>query len=151
MKIWNKLSGFISNLHTSESKELHSEESESFSVRNMLIHGMDHFRSLGSLFLLELEETAEKARVKLVRLLIAAGLLIVGYLILCVFLIALISLWLGFVWASAIVGAIHLIAGGILLYAGIKVKLTPILPATLEEINTDYTCLQIVIKANRNY
>lgn len=151
MKIWDKLSGFIPNSHAAGGETVHLDESESCSVRNMVSQGMDHIRSLGALFLLELEEAAEKARIKLVRMLVAAGLLVVGYLILCAFFVALISLWLDVVWALAIVGAVHFIAGGILLYAGMQVKLAPVLPATLEEINTDYTCLQIAIKENRNY
>lgn len=150
MKIWNRLSAFFAGSPNLESEADSSDESRAYSVRHMLLQGMEHIRALGALFLLELEEAAEKAKIKLVRMVIAAGLLIVGYLILCSFLIALISLWLPLIWALAIIGGIHFIAGGILLYAGMKVKLTPVLPATLEEINTDYTCLQIAIKENRN-
>lgn len=150
MKIWNRLAGFFSSPPSVEDGDGLPEKSATSSVRHMLLQGMDHIRALGALFVLELEEAAEKAKIKLVRMIVAAGLLIVGYLILCVFLIALLYLWIPLVWALAVIGSIHFIAGGILLYAGMKVKLTPVLPATLEEINTDYTCLQIAIKENRN-
>ncbi|MEG2970017.1 MAG: phage holin family protein [Akkermansia sp.] len=151
MSILSKLWGFVSAPASREVDADSPIERETPTLRQTLSQVLDHIRTLATLFVVEVEEAADRAKVKLLRLILAAGLLIVGYLLLCGFAVAVLEIWVGMIGALGILAAIHLITGGIFLYIGLKSKIGPILPSTLDEINTDYTCLQIAIKENRNY
>ncbi len=118
-------------------------------MRRTLLRTVAHAESLLELFRLELGEFGQRQLRRVVFVALGAGLLLVSYLLLCAALCVLLSLWMHPLAAVGIVLAINVLAGGICLVAGLRVRAGPLAPATRQELKTDFQCLKIAIGENR--
>lgn len=120
-------------------------------LASLFAAGADHVAALFSLFLLEASDVVRRLKGKIVCLVVGIFLLFIGYLFACV----LLTMYLkerfdDVILALACVGGAHLLFGVIFLCIGIWKRLGPFAPETIQELKTDYECLQIAIKENKN-
>lgn len=113
--------------------------------------GLDHVHSLFSLFLLEMEEAAERVRNKAVCLAAGVFLLFFTYIFFCVTVTVLLNGWLNsLLMACGVMFLLHVIGVVIAFVTASRIKVGPIAPETRQELQSDYECLQIAIKESRN-
>lgn len=108
-----------------------------------------HVGALSSLFVLELGEYARQARKCAVLAVVAAFLLVVGYVSFCVCAVLWLGPEIGYVPCLALLGGAHLVAGLVVLGCAVRQKPGPLLRDTCEELKTDYECLRMMIEENR--
>ncbi len=121
------------------------------SMSMILSSGLDHVHALFSLFLLELGEAAERLRGKAICLAVGVFLLFFTYIFFCVTVTVLLELWMGsLLLACCIMFALHLVGVVVTFVMASRIKVGPVAPETLQEIQSDYECLQIAIKESRN-
>ncbi len=118
-------------------------------LRRTALDAVAHAESLLELFRHELREFGQRQARRLVLIVAGLGLLMVSYLLFCAALCVLFSLWMHWLAAVAIVFFLNLLAGGIALLVGLRMRVGAPAPATLQELKTDYQCLKIAIGGNR--
>lgn len=117
----------------------------------ILSAGLDHAHSFFSLFLLELGEAAERLRGKAICLAAGVFLLFFTYIFFCITATVLLNIWLhSLLLACTIMFALHLIGVVVAFVLASRIKVGPVAPETLQELQSDYECLQIAIKESRN-
>ena len=79
-------------------------------------------------------------------LLLAAFMAIFGYLFLWCFLTMVMAHFWGIIAGLAVTTGIHLVAAAVALILFSRTHVTPIAPATAEELKTDLSCLQMALK-----
>jgi hypothetical protein len=138
---------------TEESIDVEAETQTSLytALMNGLSAGADHLSALSSLFLVEVGEAGERLRSKFVLLIVAAFVLVVGYLFTCVTLTILLATWIGWLYSALAMALLHLVIGGIALIVGVKRKVGPIAPQTVQELQVDYQCLKIATQESKNF
>lgn len=119
-------------------------------IRNSLAYAKSHAGSLLSLFRLELAEYVAQQRRRVVLFAVAGVALLVGYLLLCVLgvlaLQLLLNSWLA---AVAVVFAINVLVGVVVLCKALRAKPEPLAAATRAELKNDLECLKILL-SNEN-
>ncbi len=146
--IWKK----IKEDHSPSVVDAPVEEEKSFrdSFMSMAEAGMEHIAALASLFLVEADESLQRIKCKAVCLCIGLFLLFFGYVFGFLAVTVLLEGWMGLLWALVSVAGFHLVVGGILLCVAIRKKAGPFAPETVNELKSDYECLQIAIKENKS-
>ncbi len=114
-------------------------------ARHAALDTARHLEALVELFRLELREYGQLQARRMVAIVVGVGLLLVSYLLLCAALCVLLSLWLDWPWAVAIVFFVNFAAGLGLLVYGVKKNPGPLAPATRQELINDLQCLKIAI------
>lgn len=109
---------------------------------------LTHVLALASLLKLELSEASQRLGKKMLLLLI--GCLMAGffYLFLWSLLTAVMAHFWGIIIALAVTTGIHLLMAVVAFILCCKTHVTPIAPATAEELKTDLSCLQMALKKN---
>ncbi len=118
-------------------------------LRRTALGAVTHVESLLELFRLELREFGRRQARRVAAIVLGVGLLLVSYLLFCVVLCVLLSLWMHLLAAVAIVFAINVLAGGTALAVGLRMRAGALAPATMQELKTDFQCLKIAIGENR--
>ncbi len=114
-------------------------------ARHAALDAARHLEALIELFRLELREYGQRQAQRMVAIVAGLGLLLVSYLLLCAALCVLLSLYVDWPWAVAIVFLVNFAAGLGLLVYGVKKNPGPLAPATQQEIKNDFQCLKIAI------
>lgn len=109
-----------------------------------------HLGALCSLLKLELEEAAERLGKKILFLLLAVLTGLFGYLFLWGLLTMIMAHYWGIIIGLAVTTGLHLVAACISLIIFSRIRVAPLAPATMEEIQTDLSCLQLALKKNTN-
>lgn len=120
------------------------------SIKEIFSATKEHFSALGSLLVIELKEASQRLGKKLVLLLITAFMAVIGYLFLWAGIAVYLSEHIGLPWAILSVAIFHFLWAITAFLISNDIKVTPIAPATAEEIKTDVTCLQIALNKNSN-
>ncbi len=109
---------------------------------------LDHIKALSALFTLELNEATGRLKQKLVWLVIAGLMALICYVSLWVLLTLLMAETLEWGWsiAIAVTMVFHLIMAIVAFLQSGKVTISPIAPATQEELQNDLSCLQMALK-----
>ncbi len=118
-------------------------------LRRTALNTVTHAESLLELFRMELHEFGQRQARRVAAIVLGVGLLLVSYLLFCAGLCVLLSLWMDWLPAVAIVFCVNALAGGLSLIIGLKMRVGPLAPATQQELKTDIQCLKIAIGANR--
>ena len=116
------------------------------SLRETGAAALDHVEALAALLKLELEEASKRLGRKMALLLLAAFMAIFGYLFLWCFLTMVMAHFWGIIAGLAVTTGIHLVAAAVALILFSRTHVTPIAPATAEELKTDLSCLQMALK-----
>lgn len=146
--IWNKISGKSGY----EEEEVVIEEKKPLRsiIAGFVESGVEHIVSLGELFSLELQELTGRLKCKIICFLLGFFFMLIAYFCACVALIVFLGRWMDVLWAVLCVCGGHaLIGGGLLLTAALR-KIGPVAPKTTNEIKSDYQCLRLFIKENKN-
>ncbi len=117
-------------------------------VREALLQVSDHLEAVLELFRLELREYGEKQVRRVVALVAGVFFLLCAYVVFCAFACVLLSMWLGWIWAVAVVCLINALLGGAAIVVGLKCKPGPIAPATMQELKDDVQCIKLMLKGN---
>ncbi len=117
-------------------------------AREALLHTSEHLEAVLELFRLELREYGEKQVRRVVALVVGVFLLLCAYAIFCAFACVLLSSWLGWIWAVAVVCLVNALLGAVAIVVGLKCKPGPIAPATLQELKDDVQCIKLMLKGN---
>ena len=110
------------------------------SLRETGAAALDHVEALAALLKLELEEASKRLGRKMALLLLAAFMAIFGFLTM-----VMAHFW-GIIAGLAVTTGIHLVAAAVALILFSRTHVTPIAPATAEELKTDLSCLQMALK-----
>lgn len=94
--------------------------------------------ALAALLKLELEEASKRLGRKMALLLLAAFMAIFGYLFLWCFLTMVMAHFWGIIAGLAVTTGIHLVAAAVALILFSRTHVTPIAPATAEELKRIY-------------
>ncbi len=114
-------------------------------VKEAAARSLSHAGALWQLLQIELQEYATHQVKRVVAVVLGVVLLLFGYLLLCAFACVAAHAWLGsWLLATGLVCVLHLVAGGIILLAGIKSNPGPLAPATRQEIKNDWQCLKLL-------
>ncbi len=117
-------------------------------VREALLQTSDHLEAVLELFRLELREYGEKQARRIAALVAGVFLLLCAYFVFCALLCVLLSSWLGWVWAVAVVCLANALPGVAAVVMGLKCKPGAIAPATLQELKDDVQCIRLMLKGN---
>lgn len=116
------------------------------SLRETGAAALAHVEALAALLKLELEEASKRLGRKMALLLLGAFMVIFGYLFLwCLLTMVMAHFW-GIIAGLAVTTGLHLLAAAIALIFFSRIHVTPIAPATAEELKTDLSCLQMALK-----
>ncbi|MBR5521920.1 MAG: phage holin family protein [Akkermansia sp.] len=118
-------------------------------VREALLQTSNHLEALVELFQVELKEYGEKQARRIAALVVGVFLLLCAYAVFCAFACVLLSSWLGWLWAVAVVCLINVLLGGVALWCGLKCKPGPVAPATMQELKDDVQCIRLMLKENK--
>ncbi len=118
-------------------------------VREVLLQVSDHLEAVLELFRLELREYGEKQVRRVVALAAGVFFLLCAYAVFCAFACVLLSIWLGWIWAVAIVCLINALLGGVAIVVGLKCKPGSVAPATMQELKDDVQCIKLMLKGNK--
>ena len=113
------------------------------SLRETGAAALDHVEALAALLKLELEEASKRLGRKMALLLLAAFMAIFG--LWCFLTMVMAHFW-GIIAGLAVTTGIHLVAAAVALILFSRTHVTPIAPATAEELKTDLSCLQMALK-----
>lgn len=105
-----------------------------------------HLEALYALLKLELQEASQRLGKKAVLLLTAIFTGIFGYLFVWSLLTMIMAHYWGPIAGCAVTAGFHLLVSTITLIMFSRIRITPIAPATAEEIKTDLSCLQMALK-----
>lgn len=145
--IWNKVVG---EAEPEVPQPQPDDKSLGSSIASIFAAGADHVSALFSLFLVEMADVVQRLKGKLICLVFGGLFLLIGYL----FGLTALSVYLGTMfelhWVLLCIAGFHLVAGLIALLVASKKRLGPFAPETVNELKSDYECLQIAIKENRN-
>ena len=105
-----------------------------------------HAEALAALLKLELKEASSRLGKKTAFLLMGAFMAFFGYLFLWCLLTVVMAYFWGIIAGLAVTTGFHLLAAaaGFILFS--RTHVTPIAPATAEELKTDLSCLQMALK-----
>lgn len=105
-----------------------------------------HAEALAALLKLELKEASKRLGKKTALLLMGAFMAFFGYLFLWCLLTVVMAYFWGIIAGLAVTTGFHLLAAatGFILFS--RTHVTPIAPATAEELKTDLSCLQMALK-----
>lgn len=107
---------------------------------------LSHLEALYALLKLELEEASKRLGKKTALLLLAVFMAFFGYLFLwCLLAMVMAHFW-GIIAGLAVTAGIHLLIAAAALIMFSRIHITPIAPATAEELKTDLSCLQMALK-----
>lgn len=116
------------------------------SLRETGTAALTHTKALGALLKLELKEASKRLGKKTALLLAGAFMTAFGYLFLwCLLTVVMAHFW-GIIAGLAVTTGIHLLAAAVVLILFSRTHVTPIAPATVEELKTDLSCLQMALK-----
>ncbi|WP_302014609.1 phage holin family protein [uncultured Akkermansia sp.] len=105
-----------------------------------------HMEALCSLLKLELEEASQRLEKKMLLLLAGAFMAVFGYLFLwCLLTMVMAHFW-GVIAGFAVTAGFHLLVAAAAFIMFSRIHVTPIAPATAEELKTDLSCLQMALK-----
>ncbi len=138
MPAWLKKPDVVSTLHERGGALLTD-------ARHTVLEAARHVEALVELFRLELREYGQRQARRMVAIAIGVGLLLVSYLLLCAVVCVLLSQWLAWPWAVAIVFFANFAGGLVLLLYGVKSDPGPLAPATQQELKNDFQCLKSAI------
>ena len=116
------------------------------SLRETGTAALAHAEALVALLKLEFKETTQKLGKKTVLLLMGAFMAFFSYFFLWCLLTAVMAYFWGIIAGLAVTTGFHLLAAvaGFILFS--RIHVTPIAPATAEELKTDLSCLQMALK-----
>ncbi|MBQ1960419.1 MAG: phage holin family protein [Akkermansia sp.] len=117
-------------------------------ARESLLQASEHIEAVLELFRLELREYGEKQVRRVVALVVGVFLLLCAYAVFCAFACVLLSTWLGWTWAVAVVCLVNALLGVVAIVVGLKNKPGAIAPATMQELKDDVQCLKLMLKGN---
>lgn len=120
------------------------------SIADLCAAGMDHCSALGSLFMIEMAATLKRLKAKFICLVLGLLFVLLGYLFGCAGLVIYLANHIELLWAVLAVAGFHVFAGLIVLAYAVCRKTGPLAPETVNELKSDYQCLQIAIKESRN-
>ena len=122
-------------------------------VKDTASHAFSHIGALLQLLVVELQQYGAHQLRRAIAVVAGAFLLVVGYLLLCVFACVAAHMWLGsWLLATGLVCLLHLIVGFVVLLVGIKSSAGPVAPATREELKNDWQCIRLLLsKENSKY
>ena len=106
------------------------------SLRETGTAALAHAEALAALLKLELKEASKRLGKKTALLLMGAFMAFFGYLFLWCLLTVVMAYFWGIIAGLAVTTGFHLLAAHV----------TPIAPATAEELKTDLSCLQMALK-----
>lgn len=116
------------------------------SLRETGAAALAHVEALGALFKLELEEASKRLGKKMALFLLGAFMAVFGYLFLWCLLTMVMAYFWGIIAGLAVTTGFHLLAAAVALILFSRTHVTPIAPATAEELKTDLSCLQMALK-----
>lgn len=116
------------------------------SLRETGVAALAHVEALAALFKLELEEASKRLGKKMALLLLGAFMAVFGYLFLWCLLTMVMAYFWGIIAGLAVTTGFHLLAAAVALILFSLTHVTPIAPATAEELKTDLSCLQMALK-----
>lgn len=116
------------------------------SLRETGTAALAHAEALAALLKLELKEASSRLGKKTAFLLMGAFMAFFGYLFLWCLLTVVMAYFWGIFAGLAVTTGFHLLAAaaGFILFS--RTHVTPIAPATAEELKTDLSCLQMALK-----
>lgn len=120
------------------------------SLREAGYAALNHAEALCCLLKLELEEASKRLGKKMALLLLAAFMALFGYLFLWWLLTMIMAYFWGIIAGIAVTAGLHLLGAVIALAMFSRIHVTPIAPATAEELKTDLSCLQMALKKSSN-
>lgn len=147
--IKNKVVSYFAEGHDDGSPE-ETGKPVGTSIADLCSAGMDHFSALGSLFLIEMAETIKRLKARFICLVIGLFFLVLGYLFACAGLVVYLAELIDPLEAVLAVAGFHLLVGLIVFGYAVCRKTGPVAPETVNELKSDYQCLQIAIKESRN-
>ncbi len=116
------------------------------SLRETGAAALAHVEALAALLKLELEEASKRLGKKMALLLLGAFMAVFGYLFLWCLLTMVMAYFWGIIAGLAVTTGFHLLAAAVALIFFSRTHVTPIAPATAEELKTDLSCLQMALK-----
>lgn len=119
-------------------------------VCEMIEAGLEHAQGLAALCSLELGESLQRVIQRLLLLLVVVVLALFAYIFLCAAVLLLLALWVGWIWACTIMFVLHLTGCLVAWKFFSRISVSPLLPKTVQELKSDYECLRILIKRNKN-
>lgn len=111
---------------------------------------LDHAAALCNLLKLELREVSQRLGKKTALLLLAVFMALFGYLFLWCLLATVMAYYWGIIAGLAVTAGFHLAAAVAAWTMFSRIHVTPIAPATAEELKTDLSCLQMALKKSSN-
>ncbi len=116
------------------------------SLRETGTAALAHAEALAALLKLERKEASKRLGKKTALLLMGAFMAFFGYLFLWCLLTVVMAYFWGIIAGLAVTTGFHLLAAaaGFILFS--RTHVTPIAPATAEELKTDLSCLQMALK-----
>lgn len=115
-------------------------------VKDAATHAFSHIGALLQLLVVELQQYGVHQLKRAAAIVVGAFLLVVGYLLLCVFACVAAHAWLGsWLLATGLVCLLHLIVGFVVLLVGIKSSAGPVAPTTREELKNDWQCIRLLL------
>lgn len=117
-------------------------------AKGVAVRTAEHANALAELFSAELKEYASCQIQRLIMLVLAAILLLGAYFLLCAFIVLLAAVWLGYIWATALVCLLNIALAVALLCWVRRLAGKQLAPATREELINDWQCLKLLIKEN---
>ena len=116
------------------------------SLREAGAAALSHLEALYGLLKLELEEASKRLGQKMALLLLAAFM--------DLFVWCLLTMIMAYYWniiaGLAVTAGFHILVAAIALAMFSRIRVTPIAPATAEELKTDLSCLQMALKKSSN-
>lgn len=116
------------------------------SLRETGAAALVHLEALCGLLKLELAEASKRLGQKTVLLLLAVLMGFFGYFFLWCLLTMVMAYYWGIIAALGVTTGIHLLVAAVALAMFSRIHVTPIAPATAEELKTDLSCLQMALK-----
>ena len=144
--LWDRVTGHHPNVQPVE--VVHEETPPSFSetAKVLLQAGFEHAEALMEVFQIELNEAVKRAQAKIIWLVVFLLTACFTYIFLWGCIIVLLSWCLNYIWAFGIACVYHLIICLVAGYLFKKTSLSPLIPNTINELKSDYTCLKMTVK-----
>ena len=117
-------------------------------ARGVAQRTLEHTSALGTLLSEEIKEYAAHQVKRIAMVVVACVLLLGAYFVSCAFLVVVLNLWVGIVWALGIVALLNLLVAVWLLLRFRAMAGKQIAPATIQEIKNDWQCLKLLCKEN---
>ena len=146
----NRTMGLIDKLKRTFVTPLVEEKEEGMamvrSLRETGTAALAHAEALAALLKLELKEASNRLGKKTAFLLMGVFMAFFGYLFLWCLLTVVMAYFWGIIAGLGVTTGFHLLAAaaGFILFS--RTHVTPIAPATAEELKTDLSCLQMALK-----